>query len=349
MIRILIVDDSTFLRRILKDILKEDKEIIVVGEAKNGKEAIAKIPLLKPDLITLDVEMPIMDGIVTLKQIINDYSIPVIMLSSFTTEGATLTLEALEEGAVDFIPKPKNIFGIEGKKVKEDIIKKIKVAVKSNIDTKFNNLNNKKPFHKYYDGPIVSDKRFEYLVAIGTSTGGPRALQEVIPMLPKNINGAIVIVQHMPPKFTKSLAERLNKLSNINVMEGIDGTILKRGWCYIAPGDFHMKVVKDAEKYIIKLDKGPPVKMLRPSVDVLMESIAKIDNIKKLGVIMTGMGSDGSNGIVQIKKSNGYIIAQDKESSTVFGMPKVAIETKCVDKIVSLGNVADEIIRIVGV
>lgn len=345
----MIVDDSTFMRKILLDIFKEDKEIIVIGEAKNGKEALEKIPLLKPDVITLDVEMPVMDGITTLKNIVKKYNIPTVMISNLTMEGANLTVKALEEGAIDFIPKPKNIFSLSGEKTKSEIIDKIKIASKSKVCLKHTKTYIPENPNVQLIKRGLKEKEFEYIVAIGTSTGGPRALQSVLPFLPKNINGAIVVVQHMPPKFTKSLADRLNTLSNIEVVEGKEGEILKRGYCYIAPGDFHMKVVHKKNNYILELSKEEPIKGLRPAVDILMESVAKLEGLKKIGIVMTGMGSDGSKGIVQIKKSNGYTIAQDEESSVVFGMPKLAIETGHIDKIVPLNNIAHEIMSIMEV
>lgn len=347
MIRVLIVDDSPFARKILKDILNEDNEIVVIGEAKNGIEALEKIPLLKPDIITLDIEMPVMNGITTLEKIVNNYSIPVIVVSNLTQKDAALTLEALEKGAIDFIEKPKNIFSLSGKATKVDMINKIKVSAKSNIK-----CIKKSTIKPIAINPVIDKDigdSFEYLIVIGTSTGGPRALKEVLPLLPKNINGSIVVVQHMPPNFTKSLADRLNSLSKIKVKEGEEGDRLKKGHCYIAPGDFHMEVIQKESGYFIQLNKKPVIKGLRPSVDVLMESVAKIDDIKKVGVILTGMGSDGSNGIIKIKKSKGYTIAQDKESSVVFGMPKSAINTKHIDKVVPLNNIAHEIMSRVGV
>lgn len=346
MIRILIVDDSPFMRKILKDILEADKEILVVGEAKNGKEALDKIPILKPDLVTLDVEMPIMDGITSLKHIISKHQLPVIMISSLTMEGATLTLKALEEGAIDFIPKPKNIFNLGKATIKGEIINKVKAAAKA------------KPPIKYQKSQVVikpnktrpiKEVKFDYIVSIATSTGGPRALQYVLPSIPEDINGSIVVVQHMPPNFTRSLADRLNTLSGIRVKEGENGERLKRGYCYVAPGDFHMTVEKDRNGPYIALNKDPAIKGLRPAADVLMKSVAKLEDFNKLAIIMTGMGSDGSQGVLDIKKSNGYVIAQDKESSAVFGMPKSAIETNLVDKILPLNKIVGEIVNIVGV
>lgn len=228
MIRLLIVDDSPFMRKVLTDICKKDEEIIVVGEAGHGEEALKKIPLLKPDVITLDIEMPIMDGIDTLKNITKNYNIPVVMISSLTTEGANLTLKALEEGAVDFIPKPKDIFKLSDEKIRSDITNKIKAASKYKIKLDYKKKSIIRPSKIHIPKPNSSTKEFEYIIAIGTSTGGPRALQSVLPLLSAKINAAIVVVQHMPPKFTKSLSDRLNVLSNINVKEGEEGDVLKK-------------------------------------------------------------------------------------------------------------------------
>lgn len=349
MIKVMIVDDSPFMRKILMDILQGDEGIIVVGEAKNGKEALEKIPIYKPDLITLDIEMPIMDGIATLKHIVKKYKLPVVMISSLTMEGATLTLQALEEGAVDFIPKPKNIFSLSGETIRYDIINKVKAAAKSKTIVRHKQVRTIETIKKADQTINFSKKDYDYIIAIGTSTGGPRALKNVLPLIPANINGTIVVVQHMPPNFTKSLANRLNSLSNIVVKEGEEGDVLQRGHCYIAPGDYHMTVKGKNGKYEIELNKEPAIKGLRPAADLLMESVAKLKNLKKIGVIMTGMGSDGSKGIIDIKKSNGYTIAQDEDTSVVFGMPKSAIDTKYVDKIIPLDNIAHEIVSVVGV
>lgn len=349
MIKVMIVDDSPFMRKILTDIFTQDKEIAIVGEAKNGKEALQKIPLYKPDVITLDVEMPIMDGITTLKHIVHEYKLPVVMISSLTVEGAESTLKALEIGAVDFISKPKNIFSLSGETIKYEIINKIKAASKSKINIEYTHEKILETVERPKKIARPSKKDYEYLIAIGTSTGGPRALQNVLPLIPGDINGTIVVVQHMPPNFTKSLADRLNNLSDIVVKEGEEGDILQRGYCYIAPGGYHMRVLNNEGHCTIHLSQEPAIKGLRPAADLLMESVAKIDNFKKLGIVMTGMGSDGSNGIIKIKKANGYTMAQDEETSVVYGMPRSAIETKHIDKIVPLDNIAYEITNIVGV
>lgn len=351
MIKVLIVDDSAFIRKVIKDILEIDKEIEVVGLARNGKEALEKIPILNPDVITLDIEMPVMDGIETLREIVNKYKIPVIMLSSLTTEGADLTLKALEIGAVDFVQKPKNVFNVSSEIERDLFIEKIKIASKSNfkIDERINKERIIEKKEEKVSKLRYKNESFGYIVAIGTSTGGPRALQQIIPKMPENINAAIVIVQHMPPGFTRSLANRLDTLSHIKVKEGEDGEKLRKGCCYVAPGDFHMSIVQKDKEFFINLDKNPPISGLRPAVDVLMESVSKLNNIDKLGVILTGMGSDGAKGIVEMKKANSYIIAQDEKSCVVFGMPKSAINTRSVDLVLPLEKIGDEIINRVGV
>ncbi|WP_353095288.1 chemotaxis response regulator protein-glutamate methylesterase [Tissierella praeacuta] len=349
MIKVLIVDDSALIRKILTDILSSDSEISVIGTAKNGQEALEKIEILKPDIVTLDIEMPLMDGLTTLKHIVIKHSnLPVIMISSLTSEGAELTLKALDEGAVDFLPKPTNVFSLSQEDIKREIIEKVKAGSRSK-------LYNRKPIKKISPIKIFKDRsdiiheNFNNIVAIGTSTGGPRALQTLIPELPANINASIVIVQHMPPKFTKSLADRLNSISNIRIKEAEEGDILSRGWGYIAPGDYHMTIMKEEKGLVIRLNKEPQVMGLRPTVDKMMESVARINGYSKTGVILTGMGSDGTKGIIEMRQAGSYTIAQDETTSVVFGMPKSAIATNCIDVILPIDKIADKIINKVGV
>lgn len=348
MIRVLIVDDSALMRKILTDILKTDNEILVVGTAKNGKEALEKIEILKPDIITMDIEMPLMDGITTLKHVVSRFKLPVIMISSLTLKGAELTLKALDEGAVDFLPKPTNIFSLNQDDIRAEIIEKIKIGSKSKLFIKKPIFNSQKP--KVQNNVVkINDGDFSNIVVIGTSTGGPRALQTLISEIPNDINATIVIVQHMPPKFTKSLADRLNSNSNIPIKEAEEGDILSRGCGYIAPGDYHMTIVKESSKLVVRLNKNPQVMGLRPTVDVLMKSVADIEGYSKLGVILTGMGSDGTKGIVKMKKSGSYNIAQDESTSVVYGMPKSAIASNCIDDILPLEKIAYRITNKVGV
>lgn len=347
MIKVMIVDDSALIRRILTDILNKDDEISVIATARNGKEALEILETLKPDLITLDIEMPIMDGITALKHIVSKYKIPVIMISSLSLEGAELTLKAMDEGAIDFLPKPNNIFKLSEDEVSEQILNKIKAGANSKI------------FYGQFTSPTIkhhrptieeeTSKKFSSIIAIGSSTGGPRALQNLLSGLPRDINASIVIAQHMPPKFTKSLADRLNSISEIGVKEAEEGDILKRGWAYIAPGDYHMRIEAKGKQLAVKLNKNPKVMGLRPTVDNLMESISEIGSYSKLGVILTGMGSDGAKGIEAIKKSKAYTIAQDEKTSVVYGMPKAAILTGFIDEILSIDEIAEKITNKVGV
>ncbi len=347
MIKVLVVDDSAFIRRILTDLLTSDKEIEVIGVAKDGREALSLIGKLKPDVITLDIEMPNMDGLTTLKNIVGKYDIPVIMISSLTSEGADLTLKALDEGAIDFLPKPTNIFNLSQADTKMQIIEKVKAGARSKGHNK--GIVSKPSIKKSNIGPKYDlGSSFKNIIAIGTSTGGPRALQTLIPEIPEDINATILIVQHMPPKFTKSLAERLDSVSKIRLKEAEDGDILKRGFGYIAPGDFHMVVNKERNDLVIRLNQEPQVLGLRPTVDYMMDSVANIKDYKKIGVILTGMGSDGAKGIVSMKNAGSYIIAQDEASSVVFGMPKAAISTNSVDDILPLNEISNKIISKVG-
>lgn len=360
MIKVLIVDDSALIRKILSDILSSDKDIEVIGSARNGQEALRKIEELKPDLVTLDIEMPLMDGLTTLKHIVARYKIPVIMISSLTSEGAELTLKALDEGAVDFLPKPTNIFGLSQDNIKNEILDKIKSGAKSKFyiaepvkvqPIKRETISNITKTIVPVETKVFSSskKKFDNIVAIGTSTGGPRALQTLIPGIPSNINATILIVQHMPPKFTKSLAERLNSISNIRIKEAEDGDILEPAVGYVAPGDFHMTVQKESSNLVIRLNKDPQVMGLRPTVDKMMESLCKINEYNKLSVILTGMGSDGASGMKCMKASGSFTIAQDEASSVVFGMPKAAIATNSVDIVLPLDKIAEKIINKVGV
>lgn len=344
MIRVLVVDDSALIRRILTDILNKDKDISVIGAAKHGKEALEKIETLNPDIITLDIEMPIMDGMTTLKHIVSKYKLPVIMISTLSQEGADLTLKALDEGAVDFLAKPTNVFRLNQQEIIEDIIQKVKSGSKLKPSLPKQRINPISNNNKISNN-VIGNEDFKSIIAIGTSTGGPRALQSLIPSIPEDISASIVIVQHMPPKFTKSLAERLNAISKLNVKEAEQGEVLKKGWAYIAPGDYHMRIEKQGTNLVIKLNQDPKVMGLRPTVDIMMSSVSRISNYSKIGIILTGMGSDGSKGIIEMKKNKSYTIAQDESSSVVYGMPRAAIEAGGIDEILSLDEIPKRIIN----
>lgn len=350
-IGVLVVDDSAFMRKVLTDILESSGDIKVIGTAKNGLEALEKIKTIEPDIITLDVEMPSMDGISCLKELQKITNAPVIMLSSLTRGGGKATIEALEAGAIDFISKPTGLFEIAGEAKKKEIIEKVKMAKRiRKREARAINAEIVRPvIHTEHE--CRRNNNLKTIIAIGTSTGGPKALQEVIPFIPENVPAAVVIVQHMPPGFTKSLAERLNTLSSLFVKEAEDDEIVKPGFAYVAPGDFHMEVRKTSNDILkIKLLQTEPVAGHRPSIDVMLNSIAATKFPSVIGVIMTGMGADGSEGIINIKNANnGIIIAQDEKSCVVYGMPKSAVKTGVVDIVVPLKEIAEVIVKYLGV
>lgn len=349
-IKVLVVDDSAFMRKVIADMISSDDDVEVVGVARNGEEALEMIVSRKPDVVTMDVEMPKMDGLTALKQIMEISPMPVIMLSSLTTNGAVETLKALDYGAFDFITKPTSLIKVSTPEVREELLSKIKIASRTKVYKPNVAIRQPRPIQtatkeSYKTSASQGRTKFKKLIAIGTSTGGPRALQEVIPFIPRDIDASILIVQHMPPGFTKSLADRLDSMSQIHVKEAEDGDVMQAGVAYLAPGDSHIKVSKQAGQFVIKLDNGERVSGHKPSVDAMMYSIASLNDKNVIGVIMTGMGGDGADGMSKIKANRGFIIAQDEESCVVFGMPKSTIKLGVVDKVVSLTNIANEIVK----
>lgn len=347
MIKVLIVDDSAFMRKLLSDLFAAEPDFEVIDTARNGREAVDKTKRLKPQLVTMDVEMPIMDGIKALELIMNEEPTPVVMVSSLTRAGADATLKALELGAVDFVAKAAGpIAGIAG--ISNEILEKCRAAVKANVAQ----LVKRQPQSSltFVKPPPVQPQLSyggtdEQIIAIGTSTGGPRALQEVITRLPGNLPCGVVIVQHMPPGFTKSLSERLNSLSSLTVKEAEHNDVIRPGLVLIAPGDYHMTVDREANRKVVRLSQQPPIGGHRPAVDPMMESVASIYGSRAVGVILTGMGHDGAKGIQAIKGRSGYTIAEDQSTAVVFGMPKSAIELGVVDKVAPLPAIAGEIVR----
>lgn len=351
-IKVLIVDDSAFIRKLLKDILSTDKEIEVVDFARNGKEAIEKLMKNEIDVVTLDIEMPVIDGIDTLKEIMIKKPTPVVMLSSLTKNGADLTIKALELGAVDFITKPSNIFKINNDDIKNLVIDKVKVASKVKQYNKNYNYKIKTIDKAKYDSNKNLNKKdkIDNIIAIATSTGGPRALQNVISNLSSEINSPVVIVQHMPAGFTKSLANRLNNMSNLDVKEAEEGEFLRNNTVYIAPGNRHMKFKKDRNNIRIMLDNGEKISGHKPSADAMFYSLCEIDIKKIITVVMTGMGSDGSKGLKKLKETRNDIISIAEEESTcvVFGMPKSIINLGLADKVIPVNEIAKEINKLMG-
>ncbi len=347
-VKVLIVDDSAFMRNALSNMLSSDPEIKIVGTARDGLEAIEKVESLNPDIVTMDVEMPRMDGIAALKHLMEKNPVPVIMVSSLTMEGAKVTLDALDLGAVDFIPKNLSELSINIVKIREILIEKIKhIGRKGIFKKRIRPAAAPRIVEILKAMPVrtTGDRRIGVL-AIGTSTGGPKALQEIIPRLPKDFPAPIVIAQHMPPNFTGPFAERLNQLSQITVKEAEEGEPLRNGVALIAPGRGHMRVKRPRGiETVVTISENKEEFIYRPSVDALMLSIAEFFPGRALGVILTGMGSDGCKGLIEVKKTGGRIFAQDEESCVVYGMPKAVVDAGIADKILSLEEIAGEIIN----
>lgn len=341
-IRVLVVDDSAFMRNAITKMITSDPEFMVVGTARDGVEAIDKVISLRPDIVTLDIEMPRMNGLEALKVIMDKSPVPVVMLSSLTTEGARETIEALELGAVDFIPKNLSDLSINIVKIKDYLIDKLKQIGRRKIVPKR---------RRHSGGTVVIRKSFEgqrkiSLVTIGSSTGGPRALQEIIPLLPEGFPVPVLVSQHMPRNFTGPFAERLNQLSKIPVKEAENEEPLMNGTVYIAPGGGHMEISRKKAidvRIRIRPDNGDCI--YRPSVDIMMISAAGVFPGRVLGVILTGMGNDGLKGMKSIKQGGGRTIAQDEETCVVYGMPKAVVEAGLADKVLSIEQIAGEIVN----
>ncbi|MBJ7895458.1 protein-glutamate methylesterase/protein-glutamine glutaminase [Bacillus atrophaeus] len=342
MIRVLVVDDSAFMRKLISDFLTAESQIEVIGTARNGEEALQKINALQPDVVTLDIEMPVMNGTDTLQKILDTYQLPVIMVSSQTQQGKEVTIDCLEMGAFDFITKPSGSISLDLYKIKEQLVERVIAAGLSTEQKTEAAPITPPPPRRAAKIELVKpiSAAAKHIVCLGTSTGGPRALQKVIPKLPKDLKAPVLIVQHMPEGFTASLADRLNHLSDIQVKEAKDGEMVSEGCVYIAPGGKNMSVVKTGAGLQISLDSKVTPSRHKPSVDYLFQSVSRLSDYAKVAVIMTGMGSDGTEGIKEILSAgNVKTIAESEESCVVFGMPKSAIkaglihETKHVEDI----------------
>jgi two-component system chemotaxis response regulator CheB len=344
-IRVLIVDDSAFARIMIAKHLANDAQIEIAGTARDGLDAIEKIKVLKPDVVTLDVEMPKLDGVTALQRIMAEYPTPVVMLSNLTAEGADVTIRALEIGAVDFFLKPSLINPTGSLETDAELIQKIKQASKIDVAKVTSRLQRivadlQRSKTKLPANKSSGQGKLNRVVIIGSSTGGPRALYEVVPNLPADLPAAVLIVQHMPPKFTKSIAERLDEISQIHVKEAELGDRVSLGQALIAPGGFHMVMKPNGQ---ISLNQDKPRCGLRPAVDVTMESASKAYGSRCLGVILTGMGSDGTEGAAMIKAGGGMILAEDESTCVVYGMPRSVAEAGLVDKVVPLNRIVEEI------
>ncbi len=340
-VRILVVDDSVVARRVISDILDGEENIEVVGSAANGRIALAKIPRLKPDLITLDVEMPEMDGLETLSRIRADFpGIKVVMLSSLTRQGGLATVESLFRGASDYVTKASQMESPDAARafLREQLVPKIN-ALFGVLDSSPPARHKRAPIKKV-SAPIA-------LVAIGVSTGGPNALRTVLETIPSDFETPIVIVQHMPPDFTRSLAERLDTLCRIRVFEGRTGAPLNPGTAWVAPGDRHMEVTRSDDGATLVTRFGPMENSCRPSVDVLLRSVVQHYGPATLAVILTGMGQDGLAGCRDIVRTGGRVLAQDENTSVVWGMPGQVVRAGLAQSVLPVDKIGPEIVRCV--
>jgi two-component system, chemotaxis family, protein-glutamate methylesterase/glutaminase len=348
-IRVLVVDDSYFMRKILLETLNDSAgELTVIDTAQNGLEAIEKNKRLKPDVITMDVEMPKMDGLTALEKIMKSNPIPVVMLSSHTGKGTDATIRALELGAIDCVTKPAGKVLGDIKKIQGELVEKIKIASLCRVRHREQPSNPVSPVEKKTQKAVESetvppDKPALFIVAVASSTGGPRALNELFLKLKRNPWVAFVIVQHISVGFTKALARRLGEVSSITVSEATEGQFLMGGNAYVAPGGIHLGLQGTPGFFRFTFNDHPPRLGVKPSADIMMASVAKVAAKQCLGVVLTGMGKDGTEGLKEIRKVGGKTFAQDAESCVVYGMPKAAVESGVIDRQLPLGELAEEI------
>lgn len=349
-IKVVIVDDSALMRRIISDMINSTDDMEVIASCKNGEELILRLPELNPDVITLDVEMPVMDGLRTLKELKRrSINIPTIILSGLSQTGTELSLECLELGAFDVVLKPSGTISVNIDKVKDELLAKIKIASERKVrnfrvhNKNIGIVNERKPV---VETKFQENKKFGKIdaVVIAASTGGPQALSKVIMGLPKKVGVPIFIVQHMPVGFTKAFAQRLNTSCNIAVVEAYDNQVIEKDVVYIAPGGFHMEVGGDNK---IHLNTEPTMWGVRPAADKLFISATKAYKDHLLSVVLTGMGRDGANGTAEVKNNGGITISQDEFTSTIYGMPKVAYETGKVDFVCPIDKIAMQIMKII--
>jgi len=343
-VRVLIADDSTVMRTALVRMLESSPIIRVCGTARNGVEAVQKTKILQPDVVTMDVDMPVLDGIQALKQIMRESPCPVVMVSSLTLEGATVTLEALEAGAFDWLPKEDLCHEAGVLQLRYDLVEKIQAAARSPLALR------KKPFQAMaftaVENNLVCRSRVvPKLVVLGTSTGGPKALQEILPELPVDLPVGILVVQHMPPGFTATFAKRLNGLCKLNVREAQQGEMIEAGTVYVAPAGQHTTIFYNrSHQPLISLSDLPSDTLHKPSVDVTMLSVADLFGEYSLGIILTGMGCDGLEGMTAIRDAGGITIGQDEATCVVYGMPRACADRGILQKVVPLSQVPQQIL-----
>jgi two-component system, chemotaxis family, protein-glutamate methylesterase/glutaminase len=341
-IKVLVVDDSAVVRKVFREELSREKDIDVVATAPDPYIARDKIVQLKPDVITLDIEMPRMDGITFLKKLMRYFPLPVIIVSSLTQKGSKLALEALSIGALEVISKPSGAYSVGEMSVQ--LADKIRAVSRVKVLPQAQKITDKMAVRP--KAPRALSQTTNQIIAIGASTGGTEALKVVLTAMPPNAPG-ILVVQHMPAKFTTSFAERLNDLCAITVKEAEDGDSLVNGTALLAPGNYHMLLRRSGARYYVQVKQGPLVHHQRPSVDVLFHSVADFAGGNAVGIILTGMGADGAKGLLKMKETGARTVAQDEKSCIVFGMPKEAIKLDAADKIVPLDRVSETALQMI--
>ncbi|MGQ9457490.1 MAG: protein-glutamate methylesterase/protein-glutamine glutaminase [Anaerolineae bacterium] len=344
-LRVLVVDDSALMRQLIADLLNSDPEIEVVGTARDGWEALSKIEVLRPTVVTLDLAMPHLSGLDLLRMLTAERPLPVVVVTGI--DDTALTLQALEEGAVDFVLKPSGPISADMAKVRDELVAKVKLAARVNLQEVLHALHGQAAPPSSQATPLSRPRM--PIVAIGASTGGPQALRRVLEGLPRGFQAPVLVVQHMPPSFTRAFAERMGRTISLRTREAEEGDVLEPGIVYVAPGGVHMKVRPHARTGALQitLDDSPPVNGVRPSVDVLFRSLAEVAGPEVIAVVLTGMGEDGAEGIRALKARGAATVAQDAPSSMVFGMPRAAAETGAVDYVLPLEEIPEALIRLV--
>jgi two-component system chemotaxis response regulator CheB len=343
-IRVLVVDDSAFMRRVISEAIAAEPDMEVAGQAVNGLDALIKVEQLQPDVVTLDVEMPEMDGLTALRHLMARYPRPVVMLSSLTQAGAVTTIRALTIGAVDFVAKPSGAISLDFRRVREELVHKVRIAARARVG--ISAPRTAAPASTPVRQAVRTGGTFDRVVVIGSSTGGPRALGTVVPGLPADGRTAYLIVQHMPAGFTRSLAERLDSLGALNVREAQEGDRLSADTALVAPGDFHVRVNQSG---LIHLDQAAKVHGVRPSVDVALYSVAQSFGRRTIAAILTGMGQDGAAAAAAVREAGGYVLAEDESTCVVWGMPRAVVERAGADRVVPLDTMSAAITDALGV
>ena len=341
-VRVLIVDDSSFMRKSLTHILESDGAIEVIGTAVDGEDAVRSVKQLHPDVVLLDIEMPVMDGLAALAHIMAECPTPVLMLSALNKRDAAIAIKSLYHGAVDFIAKPSGVISYDIDRLSNEIIAKVKAAAGANVRQLALRLP-KESYQRRWPKPGTRKE----MVVIGASTGGPRAVATVLSGLPRDISPAIIVVQHMSPEFVPSFVERLRWGCSLDISTARKGEVIDSGQVLVAPGGCHVGVTRDGDARRIRLSRKASAYAVFPSIDYAMDSAARAYGAGVLGVLLTGIGSDGARGMKAIKEAGGSTIAEGESSCVVFGMPRAAIELGCVDEIMPLSQIAQAILRMI--